>query len=155
MTSKSLVLAGTWLATACCAVAMTPTAFAQDTFRGVWTIVEVTKPDWVDQGSTASQEPMAAGETVDFRSTEVVASGALRCAKASYQVSSSGLTELFRGKAGVDAKSVAESLGLTSNPRTLRVNCSNGETFAYHEGEGRIVTLQGTFLYTLMRSDAR
>ena len=138
-------------------LAISGEALAQGSFRGEWIIVDVHSPDWA--GNPAAVKPAPGpgfeGGTVDFRSSEVVANGALACRSAVYQILNVRLNEIFQGRAGTYAENAAESAGISDNSKTLRVTCGNGESVDYHEAGKSLVVLSGDYLYTLMREDLR
>lgn len=154
MTTKSISISGICLP-ALVFLVMAGSAYAQGTFKGEWKILDASSPDWV--GNKAAQKVDFAvtfvGGKVDFRSTEVVADGALGCSRASYQFITVGISEIFQGRAGASAMNAAEAAGINPGSRTLRVTCGNGESFDYHEAGKSIVVLHGDFLYTLMREE--
>lgn len=138
-------------------LAISGEALAQGSFRGEWIIVEVHSPDWA--GNPAAVKPAPGpgfeGGTVDFRSSEVVANGALACRNAGYQILNIRPNEIFQGRAGADAEHAAESAGISDKSKTLRVTCGSGDSVDYHEAGKSLVVLHGDYLYTLMREDLR
>ena len=143
------------------ALATAPIAFAQDSFQGNWTVVEVTKPDWTEPNDQPQDKPMAIGDTVAFddplyevSTDKVDASGSMACADPSYQIVNVKQGELFDKSINglAEAASVAKQFGLETNPRSLKVDCNNGTMFEFHEARnGRIVTLFDSLVYTLER----
>ena len=154
MAQTSFSRAGLALAAGLLALATTPIAFAQDSFQGNWTVVEVTKPDGTERTDHPQDKPMAIGDTVAFGPSQVDASGSMACADPSYQIVNVKQGELFdKSISGLaESASVAKRFGLETNPRSLKVDCNNGTMFEFHEARnGRIVTLFDSLVYTLER----
>lgn len=131
-------------------------ALAQGTFKGEWYVVDANHPDWLGSASaiSGSEADKSLEQKVDIRSDEIISSGPLACAQASYQIISVGTSDLFQGRAGNSAEDAAESAGITPKSRTLRVNCDS-KTIDFHEAGKSLVVLVGDYVYTLVREVAR
>ncbi len=155
MAPKILARTALGLATGLLALAMMPTAFAQDSFKGTWKIVEVTKPDWTEPTAQPQGMPMSVGDTVEFREGSVISSGELGCATAEYKIGKTNQAELFQRSISVanSAADIAAKFSLQSNSRSLLVECDNGLNFEFYEdAKGRVVTLFDSLVYTLERT---
>lgn len=155
MISKSRARSNCFLPIGLIALALAPTAFAQDSYSGTWQIAEVSKPDWTEPNAEPQVAPMKIGDGVEFREGKVIADGVLACELASFKTAKTNQASLFQNSiSAVDSSAkIAARFNLGSAPETLLVNCDDGVKFEYHKDTmGRLVVLSDSLVYTLKRS---